>query len=183
MSVPGALIFSFLFVVRVAQMTQTGAYLPDLLLAAQAGMAAFRMIFRAPATKEASWGVQAMAWASAFTPLAMQVTDRASGWLSVPGLLLVLWAFWSLGGSFSIAPASRSLVTRGPYRLIRHPMYAGEILALFGLCLEFPSLWNWFVLLVFVLTIQVRIMHEEALLEHYPIYARVVKWRIFPGVW
>lgn len=182
MSVPGALIFSFLFVVRVAQMTQTGAYLPDLLLAAQAGFAAFRMIFRKPALKESPWAVQVLAWISASIPFAMQ-TDRVSGWLSVPGLLLVLWAFWSLGDSFSIAPSARFLVMDGPYRLVRHPMYAGEILALFGLCLEFPSLWNWFVLLVFVLTIQVRIMHEEALLEHYPIYARVVKWRIFPGVW
>lgn len=183
MSIPGALIFSFLFIVRMAQIAQTGAYFPGLLLAAQAGMAAFRMIFRAPATKEASWGVQAMAWASAFTPLAMQVTDRASGWLSVPGLLLVLWAFWSLGGSFSIAPASRLLVTRGPYRLIRHPMYAGELLSLFGLCLGSPSSWNWLVLCVFAVSIQARITHEEALLDGYPRYVHIVKWRILPGVW
>ena len=92
-------------------------------------------------------------------------------------------AFWSLGGSVSIAPANRHLITDGPYRFIRHPMYGGEILSLFGLCIGSSSLWNWIVLSLFVISVQTRISHEEALFERYPVYAQFVKWRMIPGVW
>jgi protein-S-isoprenylcysteine O-methyltransferase Ste14 len=183
MSILGAFIFSFLFVVRMTQIAQSGEYFPGLLLAAQAGFAAFWMIFRKPASKESSWQVQLLAWTSAFVPLALNVSGQASLWLSIPGLLLMLWSFWSLGDAFSIAPAERRLVTEGPYRFIRHPMYAGEILSLFGLCLGSPSLWNWIVLSLFIFSVQTRISHEEVLFERYPIYAHFVKWRMIPGVW
>jgi hypothetical protein len=183
MSIFGAILFSFLFAVRMTQIAQTGEYFPGLLLAAQAGFAAFWMIFRKPASKESSRSIQLLAWTSAFVPLGLQVSGQVSIWLSIPGLFLMLWSFWSLGGSFSIAPASRHLVTDGPYRFIRHPMYGGEILSLFGLCLGSPSLWNWIVLSLFVFSVQTRISHEEALFERYPIYAQFVKWRMIPGVW
>jgi len=183
MSIIGAFIFSFLFAVRMTQSMQTGEYLPDLLLAAQAGFAAFWMIFRKPASHESSWQIQLLAWTSALVPLALNVSGQVSSWLSIPGLFLMLWAFWSLGGSFSIAPANRHLITDGPYRFIRHPMYGGEILSLFGLCIGSSSLWNWIVLSLFVISVQTRISHEEALFERYPVYAQFVKWRMVPGVW
>lgn len=183
MSIFGAFLFSFLFAVRMNQIAQTGEYLPGLLLAAQAGFAAFWMIFRKCSSRESSWSIQLLAWTSAFVPLALQVSGQVSSWLSIPGLLLMLWSFWSLGNAFSIAPAARHLVTDGPYRFIRHPMYTGEILSLFGLCLGSPSPWNWIVLSLFISSVQTRISHEEALFERYPTYARFVKWRMIPGVW
>jgi len=184
MNIFGAFLFSFLLIVRLVQSGQTGPYLPGLLLAAQAGLAAFWMIFRYPAFREGHGSIQLLAWLSAILPLAMQSLNRSvSGWLSMPGLLLVLWAFYSLSGSFSIAPAARNLVTDGAYRLLRHPMYAGEILALLGFCLGYFSLWNWIILIVFVVSIKVRITAEEALLDHYSKYAQSVPWRLIPGVW
>src|SRR2546428_8576803 len=48
----------------------------------------------------------------------------------------ITWALYSLsylGRRFSIVPEARGLVTDGPYRLARHPIYLGEILAGFGL--------------------------------------------------
>ena len=183
MNIFGAFLFSFLLVVRVVQIAQTGEVFPGSLLALQAGFAVFWMIFRGKSSQESQWSVQLMAWTSALVPLALQVSGELSGWLSIPGLFLMLWAFWSLGGSFSIAPASRRLITSGPYRLIRHPMYAGEILSLFGLCFGSPSLWNWIVLSIFIVSVQTRITYEEAMLERYPIYAHFVKWRMIPGVW
>ena len=184
MSIFGAFLFSFLMIVRVGQIVQTSMYFPGLLLATQAGFAAFWMIFRRPSSSETHWSIQLLAWMSAILPLAMQSFNQTiSGWLSVPGLALMLWAFWSLGASFSIAPAARKLVAHGPYRFIRHPMYAGEILSLFGFCLGSFSIWNWIVLSVFVFSIQARISQEEVLLKRYSIYARFVKWRMIPGVW
>jgi protein-S-isoprenylcysteine O-methyltransferase Ste14 len=55
----------------------------------------------------------------------------------------ITWALYSLsylGRRFSIVPEARGLVTSGPYRLSRHPIYLGEIIAGFGLVL--PTLFS-----------------------------------------
>ena len=55
----------------------------------------------------------------------------------------ITWALYSLsylGRRFSIVPEARGLVTSGPYRLTRHPIYLGEIIAGFGLVL--PTLFS-----------------------------------------
>ncbi len=164
-------------------MIGSGVDLLDILLAGQAGMAAFCMIFRQRASKEARLLVQLLAWASAILPLAMQTTKRNWGGLAIPGLCLALWSMWSLGSSFSIAPAARKLVMQGPYRFIRHPMYAGEILSLSGACIASLIPWNVCVLVIFSTSIYIRIVEEEALFKDYSSYAHLVKWRLIPGVW
>src|SRR4030081_596207 len=53
----------------------------------------------------------------------------------------ITWALYSLtylDRRFSIVPEARGLVTSGPYRLTRHPIYLGEILAGVGLVLPTP---------------------------------------------
>ena len=54
-------------------------------------------------------------------------------------VLTLLFLRW-LGRSFSIAPEARKLVTSGPYRIVRHPLYAAELLAMIGIVLQFASL-------------------------------------------
>ncbi len=53
--------------------------------------------------------------------------------LLLAGVFLVLWSLWHLKRSFSVVPQARSLVRRGPYRFVRHPMYLGNCLTLAGL--------------------------------------------------
>jgi|ERR1700674_1775780 protein-S-isoprenylcysteine O-methyltransferase Ste14 len=48
-------------------------------------------------------------------------------WMTV-ATALTIWGMWSLRRSFSITVEARELVTRGPYRWLRHPVYAGELL-------------------------------------------------------
>jgi len=48
------------------------------------------------------------------------------------------WAVWSLrflGRSISVIAQAREVVDRGPYRLVRHPLYVGELVASFGVAL------------------------------------------------
>jgi protein-S-isoprenylcysteine O-methyltransferase Ste14 len=55
------------------------------------------------------------------------------------GTGFALYAVLRLGRSISIMPEARRLVTAGPYRSIRHPLYLGEAVALTGLCLQYLS--------------------------------------------
>jgi len=55
--------------------------------------------------------------------------------LGVVGGCQTLWALTHLKRSFSVMVEARRLVTSGPYRYVRHPLYLGEALVLLGLCL------------------------------------------------
>ena len=57
------------------------------------------------------------------------------------GVVFALYAVIVLGRSLSIMPEARRLVTNGPYRVIRHPLYLGEAIALVGVMLQYMSIW------------------------------------------
>jgi protein-S-isoprenylcysteine O-methyltransferase Ste14 len=97
----------------------------------------------------------------------------------------------SLGESFGIAPADRGLVYKGPYRFMRHPMYLGALViagaAVFGSlridALRWQDGWNLSILALASACAIYRIRKEEALIQGYSAYAKVVRWRLIPGVW
>ena len=51
------------------------------------------------------------------------------------GAALSIWSISYLKRSFGLRTAVRTLVTRGPYARIRHPLYVGEILHIFGIAI------------------------------------------------
>ena len=61
--------------------------------------------------------------------------------LVVTGTIFAIWAGLVLGRSISIVPEARRLITSGPYALVRHPLYLGEIVALLGVALQYLSAW------------------------------------------
>ena len=74
--------------------------------------------------------------------------------LASPGILLIGWSVGAMGLSKTrIHPTpseSTRLVTPGPYRFVRHPMYLGLLWLTGALLTAPPSLWRvgvWFVLL------------------------------------
>ena len=72
--------------------------------------------------------------------------------LFAAGLLLRWWAIISLGRFFIVnvtIEKDHELVERGPFRIVRHPLYTGVLLAFVGYAL---SLGNWAALLVILLT-------------------------------
>jgi protein-S-isoprenylcysteine O-methyltransferase Ste14 len=77
-----------------------------------------------------------------------------------------------LGRCFGLLPEARGLVTRGPYRLVRHPVYLGEFGAVAGFLIGAPMLWNLGVAVMFVAAQAVRMrLEERALAEELPQYA------------
>lgn len=107
------------------------------------------------------------------------------GFLMMTGLLFQLWAKLTLRRSFGVIAANRGVKISGPYRLVRHPMYAGYALTHIGFLLSGPTLWN---LLVYSLATGLniaRIMAEERVLMADPAYqdmSRKVRYRLIPFV-
>jgi len=93
-------------------------------------------------------------------------------WVFYPGIFLMLlgvlvrqWAIAVLGRFFSLTArvaTDHRVVTRGPYRLVRHPSYTGVLITFIGLGLAVQSLGGLLVLLgVFSLSYGYRIRVEE----------------------
>lgn len=83
-------------------------------------------------------------------------------------ILLGLWAIATMSRSkitvFPILKEGAVFITKGPYRVIRHPMYLAIILFAFSLVLEKMNLFRILVMLILVLNLIVKIEFEEKIL-------------------
>jgi protein-S-isoprenylcysteine O-methyltransferase Ste14 len=100
---------------------------------------------------------------------AIAIFSAALTLLGTLGSVLVL--VW-LGRGFAILPQARKLVTRGPYRLVRHPLYFCEQIALFGVSFQFLQPEAFLIVLVGLALQFPRMRYEEQILENvFPDYA------------
>jgi protein-S-isoprenylcysteine O-methyltransferase Ste14 len=114
-----------------------------------------------------------------------------SAFVDIGMFLLIVGNFWQcfakfiLRRSFGIAPANRGIKVSGPYRYMRHPMYAGYLFVHAGVLF---LMFNRINLLVYAIgwTAQIRrLLAEERLLSQDPAYAECmgqVRWRLLPGI-
>jgi len=92
-------------------------------------------------------------------------------WLMTLATALTVWGIWTLRKSFSVTVEARELVTGGPYRWIRHPVYLGEMFAAAAVTVWRFSWISASVLVMFVVLQLVRArMEEEKLARNFPAY-------------
>ncbi|MGD0447563.1 MAG: isoprenylcysteine carboxylmethyltransferase family protein [Candidatus Dormibacteria bacterium] len=97
-----------------------------------------------------------------------------------------VWGLLALGLSFGIFPAARSLVTGGPYRLVRHPLYVCEILSALVMVTSSGSLATIGLVVIFCALQVTRIHYEESLLsKSFPEWRAWAagRARLIPGIW
>lgn len=79
------------------------------------------------------------------------------------------------------------VITTGPYRFIRHPMYAGSIFMYLGWPLILGSLWSYIPTIVLIATVIARTILEDRVLKNelpgYSDYSEQTQYRLIPGIW
>ena len=156
--------------------------------------AGFLILSRAPTHSESSWQELAGCLPAFIAAgLVFQFAQPTDAWPIGPQFLFLAATLFSivslifLGQNFAVFPAIRSVVLRGPYSLIRHPAYAGEV-GLLASCVwagwNQPLAWLAFVFAILCLVIRI-LIEERKLLQNdaYNEYCQRVQWRILPGIW
>jgi len=92
----------------------------------------------------------------------------------------------AIGNRFGVRPALRGLVTRGPYRLVRHPLYLSYVIAAIGFNLRMSNPATLMLVLLGWVGMVYRIIAEERVLSGdraWSAYVRLVRYRLLPGLW
>jgi protein-S-isoprenylcysteine O-methyltransferase Ste14 len=107
-------------------------------------------------------------------------------WVQLFGLAICVTSFLALGRSFGFVAADRGLIRRGPYAIVRHPIYASYLFLQAGYVLQSVSIRNALVM-VFASGCNVgRAIAEDRMLatnDLYEDYRTQVRWRLLPGIW
>ena len=82
---------------------------------------------------------------------------------------------------------NQQVVSTGLYGIVRHPMYAATLLLFLSMPLVLASLWSFFIILLYIPIIALRIRNEEQVLERelkgYAEYKQRVRYKVIPFVW
>jgi protein-S-isoprenylcysteine O-methyltransferase Ste14 len=108
----------------------------------------------------------------------------------VAGMTFAYWARAHLGRNWSgqvMVKENHTLITSGPYRWVRHPIYSGMTMALVGTALASGAPYGFLGLALILFGFLVRVGQEEALMREtfpadYPEYSRRTA-RLIPGVY
>ncbi len=109
--------------------------------------------------------------------------------LELPGILLGIWAVVTMKvKNLNVFPEVKSgshLVTGGPYRWIRHPMYTALLMIMLALVCESFSYWRGFWWVLLSADLVAKLSYEETLLleifDDYEAY-RLRTWRVVPWI-
>lgn len=128
--------------------------------------------------------------------------DKRLGWSSVPSLIMIVSSIFFLVGYFFlflvfkknkylahtvVVEDKQTVVLSGPYAVVRHPMYASELMMSFFTALLLGSYWAILPNVLLMVLLVARIITEERFLleklSGYHEYTLKVKYRLIPGIW
>ncbi len=130
---------------------------------------------------------QRFGWSS-ITPFYGQVIAAA---LVLAGYGLAVWAM-AVNRFFSAVARiqkerGQTVVTSGPYRIIRHPAYAGGLVAALAVPFMLDAIWGLIPALVIGIALMIRTRLEDEMLrqelEGYTQYTKTTPYRLIPGLW
>ena len=155
-----------------------------------------------------SWDRFLVSWTALLGPLCILIIaglDYRFGWspqvslslqLFALGLIILgyLFSTWAMVENkfFSAYVRIQSdrrqiVITSGPYRFVRHPGYAGGIIAILATPLLLGSIWAFIPTLMVVVGMIMRTALEDQVLldelDGYQDYAKKVNYRLIPGIW
>ena len=127
-----------------------------------------------------------------------QASPPVAMWLMIAGFILLVTGYflgiWALLVNRFFSAVVRiqherghQVIDRGPYRIVRHPAYAGGVLAWIGTPLALNTPWAFIpagtiiVLLILRTALEDRFLLQE--LPGYPQYATKTSKRLVPGIW
>ena len=186
-------LFSLLSINLLGEFMRTGHDTGLLLLVGESLVVVLTIVRRRAVTVDRSAAAAIMTGISLLGPALMRATsspasllsDQITATISAVGLLLVVVGKMTLGRSFGVAPANRGVVVRGPYTLVRHPIYTGYLISHVAFVLAHPAPWNVSIVLVADIALIVRALREERVLSadaSYRQYCQRVGWHLVPGV-
>lgn len=147
-------------------------------------------------------GVMAGLWLSLAGMMVVSALDHRFGWSTVPTAICVVGDILVAVGlgvamlvviqnSYAAATvqveAGQSLASTGLYRLVRHPMYTGNVIMQVGIPLALGSYWGLVFVIGGLVVLALRIRDEEELLREeldgYREYTQQVRYRLVPQIW
>ncbi len=138
-------------------------------------------------SKPLDWGI---AFAATFFPTLLRPSAISFSLIGVPllliGIVLNISSLLFLNRSFGIVPARRTIKTKGPYHIIRHPMYASYFLIIVGYLVGNVSLLNVVVVVGTIALMAIRLLREEMFLmqdKSYQTYCKATPFRLIPFIY
>jgi protein-S-isoprenylcysteine O-methyltransferase Ste14 len=146
--------------------------------------------------------IQAFAYIGFPLLLIIPALDHRFRWSHVPYSIVILGDILVVAGLYlyvlvlkenTFASATieittnQKVISTGPYSLVRHPMYLGALVTLFGTPLALGSWWGLIVLILYLFVLVIRIRGEEKFLsknlQGYNEYRQKVRYKLIPLLW
>jgi protein-S-isoprenylcysteine O-methyltransferase Ste14 len=135
---------------------------------------------------------------ASFEVFHLRIFPHAPVVVSSAGMILFIFGWWMItlalkANAFAAVVVrlqqerDHTVVETGAYRIVRHPMYAGLMLVIIGMCLWLESYAATLLSVIPISILIIRIRLEENFLKRklvgYDTYSSKVRWRLIPRIW